>query len=315
MLRWIAGLTVSIGTALILLSPPTAPAQAIKAALESATLAKTAAPQWPLDLGYKPADLHPLTLAPSGCPFIEATISGVPISLMFDTGTAAGVVLTNSAPPVPYRVEGRGGELNADGTPRGESSRIRIEAISVLGQVFKNVAGSLSDWKMFSSSPFNGTIGLDFFLDRRVTLDYRALKVGVSAAPLPSNLDSRRFVSVDLIEPPQSQGHILYIHARVNHRDAIIYLDTGYNVSFIDPDFVQGLPAVERPGKFKTFRQAVPMEIGGQTFVLDDLRESPIRRGLGADRPVALTLGSDVLSRFIITIDLRARKLVFALGE
>jgi hypothetical protein len=30
---------------------------------------------------------------------------------------------------------------------------------------------------------------------------------------------------------------------------------------------------------------------------------------------VALTLGSDVLSRFIITIDLRARKLVFALGE
>jgi hypothetical protein len=37
-----------------------------------------------------------------------------------------------------------------------------------------------------------------------------------------------------------------------------------------------------------------------------------IRRGLGADRSVALTLGSDILSRCIITIDLRVRKLILA---
>jgi hypothetical protein len=58
-----------------------------------------------------------------------------------------------------------------------------------------------------------------------------------------------------------------------------------------------------------------PMELGGSTLILDDLRESPIRRGTGFDLPVALTLGGDVLSRFIVTIDIRARKLVLALVE
>lgn len=52
---------------------------------------------------------------------------------------------------------------------------------------------------------------------------------------------------------------------------------------------------------------------GGCKFVLDELRETPLRRGEGFDAPVALTLGSDVLSRFIVTIDLRSRKLILAM--
>jgi hypothetical protein len=51
------------------------------------------------------------------------------------------------------------------------------------------------------------------------------------------------------------------------------------------------------------------------TVVLDDVRESPISRGPGLDLPVALTLGSDVLARFIVTIDLRAKKLVLAAAQ
>jgi hypothetical protein len=31
--------------------------------------------------------------------------------------------------------------------------------------------------------------------------------------------------------------------------------------------------------------------------------------------PVALTLGSDVLSRFIVTIDIRVKKLILAVAE
>jgi hypothetical protein len=205
-------------------------------------------------------------------------------------------------------------ELNADGSHRGESFSIRVEAVSVLGEVFKDVAGTLSDWQMFSSEPFNGTVGLDFFLDRRLTLDYRSRKVGVTASPLPAKLDRKRYLALALIEPPKSQGHILYARARVNGREAIVYFDTGHSISFIDPDFAQGLPRVERPGKFKVFREGVPLELGGHTFVLDELRESPLRRGTGFDLPVALVLGSDVLSRFIVTIDIRAKKLVLALA-
>jgi hypothetical protein len=242
-------------------------------------------------------------------------VSGIKLPLMLDSGTARGFVITNQAPSIPHRVEERIEELNADGSHRGESFRIRVETVSVLGEVFKNVAGSLSDWQMFSSEPFNGTVGLDFFLDRRLTLDYQSRRVGVTASPLPEKLDRKRYLSADLVEPPKSQGHILYARARVNGREAIVYFDTGYNVSFIDPAFAEGLPRVERPGKFKAFRERVPMELGGHTFILDDLRESQVRRGTGFDLPVALALGSDVLSRFIVTIDMRVKKLILAVAE
>jgi hypothetical protein len=93
-----------------------------------------------------------------------------------------------------------------------------------------------------------------------------------------------------------------------------VYLDTGYNVSFIDPAFSEGTVRIERPGKFPVFRRRVPLVLEGSEFLLDDLRESPIRRGDGFDLPVALTLGSDILSHFIVTIDIRSRKLILAVA-
>jgi hypothetical protein len=298
----------------MVLSCSTATGQAIKAVVVSTTLETTSFPQWARDLGYRETQLYPLTLGTTGCPLIEVDVAGVRVPLILDSGTARGFVITTSAPAIPHRVEERGEELNPDGSHRGESLSIRVETVSVLGQVFKNVGGSLSDWRMYSSEPFNGTVGLDFFLDRRLSLDYRSREVGVTALLLPEKLDPKRYLSVDLIAPPKSQGHILYARARVNRREAIVHFDTGRSVSFIDPDFAQGLARVERPGKFRVFREGVPLELGGHTFTLDELRESPIRRGTGFDLLVALSLGSDVLSRFIVTIDIRAKKLILALA-
>jgi hypothetical protein len=289
--------------------------QMIKASVVSTSLESTSFRRWSQDLGYRESQLYPLTLGASGCPFVEVDVSGIKLPLMLDSGTARGFVITNKAPSIPHRVEERIEELNADGSHRGQSFRIHVETASVLGEVFKNVAGGLSDWQMFSSEPFNGTVGLDFFLDRRLTLDYRSLRVGVTAAPLPEKLDRKRYLSVDLVKPPKSQGHILYVRARVNGHEAIVYFDTGYSVSFIDPAFAEGLARVERPGKFKVFRERVPMELGGHTFIFDDLRESEIRRGTDFDLPVALELGSDVLSRFIVTIDIRVPKLILAVAK
>ena len=86
-------------------------------------------------------------------------------------------------------------------------------------------------------------------------------------------------------------------------------------IRYRDPEFSEGLALVDRPGKFKIFRKAVPVELGGRRFVLDELREDKIRRGAGFDHPIALTLGSDILSRFVITIDLRIKKMILALSS
>ncbi|MBZ5500391.1 MAG: retropepsin-like domain-containing protein [Acidobacteriia bacterium] len=236
--------------------------QAIKATVVSAPIEGTSVSRWPRELGYKQTELYPLALTNLGCPLIEVDVDGTKIRLMLDTGTSRGFLLTNHAPETRYRIEGRHAELNADGSHRGEAAGIRVETMTVPGKVFKSVGGSLSEWTMFSSEPFDGTVGLDFFLDRRLTLDYRSRTVGTTTAPLPEKFDPKRYIIVDLIDPPGSQGHILYGRARVNGREAIVYFDTGYNVSFIDPEFSEGLASVERPGKFKIFRIVQAQQYG-----------------------------------------------------
>jgi hypothetical protein len=98
----------------------------------------------------------------------------------------------------------------------------------------------------------------------------------------------------------------------VNGRRAIVHLDTGYSASWIDSAFALDLPRTEWPSVSYPVRRGVPLDLGGSTFVLDGLREQAIQRGPGLDSPVALSLGSDFLSRFVLTIDLRAKKLVLA---
>lgn len=303
---------LSLLVATVLDGAPCAAGQRFKATVRSATLKPSSSSQWFRDLGYQKTQLYPLTTSASGCPLVEVNASGVKLTLMLDTGTARGFVVTNSAPSIPHHVEKRIEELNADGSHRGESLRIRVESMSILGEDFRDVTGTLSDWRMFSSEPFDGTVGLDFFTNRRLTLDYKSGQVGVTSSPLPEQLDRERYLSADLAEPPESQGHILYARAKVNGRDAIVYFDTGYNVSFVAPAFTAGTARIERPGKFKIFREGVSLELGGHGFILDELRESPIERGMGFDLPVALVLGSDILSHFIVTIDVPAKKLTLA---
>lgn len=306
---------VFAGMALVLVWSGMADGQSVKASIVSTTLERTTAPQWIRELAYKKDQLHPLSADRAGCPLIEVSVSSVRLSLMLDSGTASGFMLTDHAPQVPHATLAQTEETNPDGTHRGNSSGIRVASMSVLGKDFENRAGTLSDWRMFSSEPFDGTVGLDFFLDRRLTLDYHAAKVATSPTLLPQKLAPARYVVLDLLDPPKSQRNILYARGRVNGHDAVVYLDTGYNISFIDARLAEGLPRVERTGRFRVFREQVPLQLGGHRFVLNDLREDTIQRGTTYDVPVGMVLGSDILSQFIVTIDLRARKLILAKGE
>jgi hypothetical protein len=59
--------------------------------------------------------------------------------------------------------------------------RVRVTRLLVLGEVSRDVEGSLADWQMFSSEPFGGTVELDFFQNRRLTLDYRSGRAAATA--------------------------------------------------------------------------------------------------------------------------------------
>jgi hypothetical protein len=157
---------------------------------------------------------------------------------------------------------------------------------------------------------------LDFFLDRRFTLDYRLAKVAATSSPLPEKLDHKRYAYLDLIDAPRSQANILYARGSVSGHDVLVYFDTGYNVSFIDPQYAGDFARIVRPGmRFSVFREGVPLQLGGHTFVLNELREDAIKRGSAFELPVAFVIGSDVLSQLIITVDVRAKKLVIAMEK
>lgn len=290
--------------------------QTVKASVVLSTVDGTTPQMWLKDLGYSREQVYPLSFTTPGCPLIEVDISGVKMPVMLDSGTAHGFVVTDHAPPVPHRIKQRLEELNADGSHRGESFQIAVDRMTVLGKVFEKTSGGLSDWRMFSSEPFNGTVGLDFFLDRRFTLDYKFAKVAVSASPLPEKLDHKRYAYLDLIDAPRSQGNVLYARGRLSGHDVLVYFDTGYNVSFIDPQYAGDFARIVRAGgRFSVFREGVPLQLGGHTFVLNELREDAVKRGAGFELPVALVLGSDVLSGLITTVDVRARKLVIAMEK
>lgn len=287
-----------------------------KASVRSTAFDLAGGTGWSRELGYRSEEIYPLTMASStGLSMIEVRIDGVRMSLLLDTGSAHGFMVTDSAPSVPYRVLEEVSDRDASGRVRGTSQRILADSMNVLGATFFRVEGDHSDWKLYASDPFPGTVGLDFFLDRRLTIDYSSRRVAVSAAPLPARLDKKRYLVLDLVQPPKDHGHLLYVRAVVNGRPAIVYLDTGYSASWIDPQFSQNLARAERRGGSGALCRGIPLELGGRSFVLDDLREEPIRRGSGLDQPVALVLGNDILSHFLVTIDLRTKKLVLGAGS
>ncbi len=116
--------------AIVLSCMPSATGQATKAKLVSTTLETTTFQQWSGELGYDRNQLYPFTLAASGCPFVEVDVAGVKLLLMLDTGTARGFVLTNNAPPVPYRIEERTEELNADGPARLKDTLSTVQLLA-----------------------------------------------------------------------------------------------------------------------------------------------------------------------------------------
>jgi hypothetical protein len=93
--------------------------------------------------------------------------------LVFDTGCGAGIFFTNVIQDkIEYSLLNEVEALNIDGSHRGSTKCVKVNEINVFGDVYKNIETSISDWSMFSSRKFNGTIGMAYLKSKVVTLDY-----------------------------------------------------------------------------------------------------------------------------------------------
>jgi hypothetical protein len=262
---------------------------------------------WISDFNYKESQIKSFfNVENTSCPFIPILINGKEVSIMFDTGNSQGLALTTAiSDKFDYEVTGTSTTRNADGSYRGDIQLIKIKKINIFGEEYSNVNSSISDWQLYSSEKFNGLLGLEYFRNKIVTLDYKNNKIAITDKEIDyKKLNTGKYIIIPLIKSSlANRSDILYFQGEVNGEKSIIYLDTGYSHSFID---------LKGNNNSKNDNTA-QVKLGDKQYQFKNLRCQGIKRGESFEYPVKLVIGSDILKSndFVITIDMIQNKLIF----
>lgn len=251
--------------------------------------------EWIKDLNYKENQVHDISFGLfNPCPSIPISINDKEIKLLFDTGNADGLLLTTAIKgKVDYIITGKSTALNADGTYRGDGNTILLKNISVFGDEYSNVNTTLTNWRMYGFFKTNGTIGMEYFNNKIVTLDYKNKKIAVSDNAIDySKFPKNKYTIVPLISPILSnEKDLLFFQGEVNGEKSTIYLDTGSTRSFVN---LEG-------NKVKN----AELKLGDKEYKLKDLKLGEIGLKDKFEYPLRLAINSDLLklNHFVITID------------
>jgi hypothetical protein len=250
---------------------------------------------WIKDLNYEENQVHNMSIGLlNPCPVIPVKIGDKEVKLEFDTGNSEGIFITTAIKgKVEYEVTGKNTEYNSDGTFRGESSSISLKSVNVLGDEYSDVKSSLADWKMYGFFKFNGTVGLKYFKNKIVTLDYKNKKIAVSSKAIDySKLQSDKYTILPLVTSKLSnEKDLLFFEGEVNGEKGTIYLDTGSTRSFLNP-----------MGNKTTTAE---VKLGNKKYKFKGLRNDSIGFNDKFEYPLRLAINSDLLkyNHFVITID------------
>ncbi len=258
---------------------------------------------WRADLQYNTGEIHPLTMSPTGCPQLGVRLNGRPFQLVFDFGCGQGFQVTTAIKDrLDCQVLEDTHTYHADGRVRGTVQRIRVDSLEVCGARHDAQEGTLTNWRIFSSRPYEGLIGLEYFVGHRFTLDYRRHKLGLTKKPFPPALrGSKDYVVIEMPEPPGWHKYGVYVPGRVNGVDCTIHMDTGSSHTMIDPTLLVAAATPEKGDAKSPVK--VLVSIGGVEFRIEDFRVAEIKHPSEYQHPVRMGIGSDLLRRFVITVD------------
>jgi len=267
-------------------------------------------PDWAEKLDYQQDELYPIRVQINSIPLVEVGVNGTPLWVKFDTGCSTGFSLTSAVEEkIEHKVTGKSTERNPDGSYRGKTTLATIASLEVFGDRHAPVETSFTDWRIFSTLKFNGLLGLKYFKDKRVTIDYKEKRIGITERPLLYRAISDNSAAVvPLLEASGSQADLIYVLGRVKGQPTAIYLDTGSSASFIDPSMLD--TSEIRKGKRHLFTENVEMSIGDFPFFVKRFRVQQQRRGVNFAYPQTVKLGSDVIRDFLITIDKITNRLI-----
>ena len=268
---------------------------------------------WIAELQYKDSEIQTLTFDGGGdrsCPQIPVVVGDTAYDMMFDTGCGVGIFFTDAmADHLEYTVLGTTEELNRDGSHRGWSKRVSVDTFAVCGEEYKDVETTLSDWSLYSSSPFNGSIGLEYFAGKVVTLDYANSLFAVSSRAVDDSKLPDEYIVLP-IDHSTSKGQesLLFFEAELDGEPVMVYLDTGKNYSYIyDADSAHSISG--KPGGFCD----VTLKVGGQDLTLKDVAQAnDMAQADGLPYPTRIELNSDQIwkNHMVVTFDLISQKII-----
>jgi hypothetical protein len=278
-----------------------------------AVLSPSADLTWASDLEYEQSEIHELTFNWEGdrsCPQIPVTIGDDEYDLLFDTGCGSGIYFTDVLEDkIDFGLLGRSEELNRDGSHRGWLNYVSVEEIGVFNEVYWDIRTSMSDWSLFSSQPFNGAIGLSYFIDKTVTLDYNNRRIAVGSRPIDYDDLTGDYIVLDYCYSTSSgQGNLPFIEAEMSGEPITVYIDTGKNYSYLyDPEST--LSITQKPSQFTD----VPINIGGVDFMLEEVAAvGDLAQVQGLPYPTMIELNSDQIWKngLLITFDQISDKII-----
>lgn len=243
--------------------------------------------------GYTAEDESDIKLNGFHIPLIPVKINDYTTWLELDFGCSGPItVTTNIQDNIRYSVTGEQNSYWSDGRVRGTIRNIVVDDISLYDRKYANHACVLADWRMYSSLPFNGLVGLRYFSDRRITIDYGNRKLYVSTTGLPDSLkESSGAAIIPLIPPPEHFPSGIFIPGKINGHDTVVYIDSGSSETSINKKYFRTTPA------------SIELELGGQAYTVGKFHEDGNLEFRDFRKDIGIALGSDFLKGCVITID------------
>jgi len=259
---------------------------------------------WVKDFNYDESEIHDISIGfLNPCPFIPVKIDDKEVRLLFDTGNGEGLFLTTALKEkIDYEITGKTTELNSDGSYRGEGNAILLKNLTIFNYEYSNVQSILTDWKMYGFFKNNGGIGLKYFKNKVITLDYDNKKIAIGNKALDyNNLQDDRYTVIPLISSNLSnEKDLLFFQGEINGEKSTIYIDTGSTRSVLNFD--------------NSKDNEIKVKIGDKEYKFNcsKFKYDEIKFQDEFEYPLRLAINSDLLklNHFVISIDKIQNKLI-----
>lgn len=261
--------------------------------LAAGSAAQTPSPEWIQAFGYAPEEVHTIEVGDFGYPYVSVEIADHDLVLPFDTGNMVGVSLSSD-------FFDRFG-LSGDGSvTRRDSSGKIVSTLRVADAVGVSVFGrDLGPTRVNELDAPNlpGLVGPTSLGGGHFTLDYASRRMALGVGRLPDRVPG--FRSIPLVRSDRYPMLVL-VRGTVEGRTVLLEVDTGKSRTVIAPGLASEL-GLQPTGQGVAITD---LRIGDLVFEVPSAKEVD-QTGIDPDlpQPIMGGVGSDILSRFVWTVD------------